>query len=315
VGVRDALEKIPFIASFGNFIDETSLLADLILPDHSPLESWLDNVPESGTTEAVVSLVPPALHPLHNTRAMPDVLLDVAHQLGGPLATALPQKTFEDMLRDAYAGLGEPNKHDSKAVAAAWDKMKAQGGWWSAEVEKPVAPAHPVSHPPFTMERPEFDGSEKDFPLHFLPYASQMLFDGSLAHLPWLQETPDPISTAMWGTWVEINPKTAGQKGIKLGDLVEVTSQHGSLRAPALISPGIAPDTVAMPVGQGHEHFGRYASGRGTNPLAILAPMIEPETGALAWAATRVKISRAGVGQLALFAGGLREHPQDEGQR
>src|SRR5262249_37155903 len=32
-GVKDALMKIPYIVSFGNFIDETSVLADLILPD------------------------------------------------------------------------------------------------------------------------------------------------------------------------------------------------------------------------------------------------------------------------------------------
>jgi len=314
-GVREALEKIPFIASFGNFIDETSVLADLILPDHSSLESWQDNVPESGAPEGVVSLAPPALHPLHTTRAMPDVLLEVAHQLGGPMATALPFKTLEDMLRTTYGGLGGGKKHDPKEDAAAWDKIKADGGWWSAQVQPSAPLLNPVSHPPIAMTEPEFDGAEVDFPLHFLPCASQMLLDGSLAHLPWLQETPDPVSTVMWGTWVEINPKTAGQKGIKQGDVVEVKSQHGSLRAPALISPGIGPGTVAMPVGQGHEHFGRYASGRGANPLAILAPMIEPETGALAWAATRVKISRVGEGRLALFAGGLRAHPQDEGQR
>ena len=75
---------------------------------------------------------------------------------------------------------------------------------------------------------------------------------------------------------------------------MEVASAHGSLRAPAVISPGIAPDVMAMPVGQGHETFTRYASGRGANPCAILAPVAEAETGALAWAATRVKIARVG---------------------
>jgi len=161
----------------------------------------------------------------------------------------------------------------------------------------------------------EFDGAEKDFPFHFLPFASQMMYDGSLAHLPWMQEAPDPISTAMWGTWVEINPKTAERLAIAQGDVVEVASQHGKIQAPALISPGIAPDVIAMPVGQGHEHFTRYASGRGANPIAILAPVTVPETGSLAWAATRVKISKLGLGKLVLFAGGLREHPPEEGQR
>ena len=83
-----------------------------------------------------------------------------------------------------------------------------------------------------------------------------------------------------------------------------------------MIFPGIAPDMVAMPVGQGHETFTRYASGRGVNPIAILAPSTEPETGALAWAATRVKIARAGDGdgRLIMFAGEMREHPDTKGE-
>ena len=47
--IREALGKIPYIVSFGSFIDETSAQADLILPDHAPLESWLDSIPESGS--------------------------------------------------------------------------------------------------------------------------------------------------------------------------------------------------------------------------------------------------------------------------
>ena len=46
--MRETLAKIPFIASFGSFIDDTSALADLILPDHSFLESWVDSTPGIG---------------------------------------------------------------------------------------------------------------------------------------------------------------------------------------------------------------------------------------------------------------------------
>jgi anaerobic selenocysteine-containing dehydrogenase len=122
-----------------------------------------------------------------------------------------------------------------------------------------------------------------------------------------MQEAPDPMSSAMWGTWVELNPVTADKLGIKQADLIEVASQHGTLRAPAMISPGVAPDMVAMPIGQGHENFTRYASNRGANPIAILAPMSVAGTGALAWAATRVKISRVGEGKLILFGASMRE--------
>jgi anaerobic selenocysteine-containing dehydrogenase len=114
----------------------------------------------------------------------------------------------------------------------------------------------------------------------------------------------------MWSSWVEINPATAARLGINEGDIVEVTSPQGALRTAAVLSPGIAPDVVAMPAGQGHTTFTRYASGRGENPVDLLADKTVAQVGSLAWAATRVKIARIGEedGRLILFAGGMREH-------
>ena len=125
------------------------------------------------------------------------------------------------------------------------------------------------------------------------------------------------MTSAMWSSWVEINPQTAEKLGIRKGDVVEITSSQGSVRAPAILSPGIGPDMVAMPVGQGHETFTRYASRRGANPIAILAPVVDTETGALAWASTRVKIARVADadGSLITFAGELREEPHEHRTR
>jgi len=165
------------------------------------------------------------------------------------------------------------------------------------------------------FQPPTFDGDAAQFPFHFLPYASAAFLDGSLAHLPWLQEMPDPMTSAMWSSWVELNPKTAERLGIGLGDVVEVASSIGSLQAPAFINPGLAPDIIAMPVGQGHAAYTRYASGRGVNPVELLAPVTHAETGTLAWAATRVKVARVGEpdGKLVLFSarGELRENPRE----
>jgi anaerobic selenocysteine-containing dehydrogenase len=307
--VRQALEKAPLIASFGSFIDETSVMADLILPDHSPLESWIEDTPDSGSVRTVVSVAPPAVLPLHDTRSMPDVLLDLAHELGGNLATALPWKTYDEAIQADFAALyKEKGSKDAKNADDFWSNAQAQGGWWAAEetvaenLSAARAPAEPVKY-----AAAQFDGNAVEFPFYFMPFPSQMFYDGSLASLPWMQEAPDPMSSAMWGTWVELNPATANKLGIKQADLVEVASQHGSLRAPAMITPGIAPDVVAMPIGQGHENFTRYASKRGANPISILAPVSVAGTDALAWAATRVKISRVGEGALILFGGSLRE--------
>ena len=309
--VKEALNEIPFITSFGAFIDETSSFADLILPDHSSLESWIDHVPESGTTEATVSVAPPAMLPLHDTRAMPDVLLDLAHRLGGRAGEVLPWKNYGEMLQATLAPLRRlPGSISAANDDEFWKKVKERGGWWSANgsaAPAPTAKIPPRSFPSVKNEEAQFDGPTEDFPFHFLPYASQQFFDGALANLPWMQEMPDVLTTGMWSSWVEINPQAAGRLGIEQGDLLEVASQHGKLRAPALLSPGISPDVIAMPVGQGHEEYGRYASGRGTNPLRIIAPAVEPSTSSWAWAGTRVSVTRVGKGELILFSGGPTE--------
>ena len=301
--VAEALSKIPYIISFGSFLDETSTLADLILPDHSFLESWLDDVPESGTSMSVASIAGPVMRPLHQTRSMPDVLIEIGQQLQRRLS--LPWKNFEQMVRASVNVLPEE--------LSSLEKIHEKGGWWSeAPMNQPNWVQTARRQTP--ASEAQFDGAPSDYPFHFLPYPSQAFLDGSLAHLPWLQELPDVISTAMWSSWVEINPKTAQDLKIAQGDIIAIKSGHGTLQAPALLSPGIAPDAVAMPIGQGHQNYTRYASGRGANPLSILSGMTEPETGAHAWAATRVRIEKLErveqKSPLILFSGGMREHEE-----
>ena len=258
--VREALEKVPYIVSFGSFLDETSSLADLILPDHSFLESWAESVPESGSLVAVASAAPPAMAPLHQTRATADVLLDVSRRLQTPLD--LPWESMEALLGATFAAFppaaegGDP-----------WMEAQEKGGWWGTlpgaargdgRRRLPGAPRRRRT----AFVEPQFDGDPAKFPFHFLPYASTTFYDGSAAHLPWLQEMPDPLTSAMWSSWVEINPQTAAKLGIGEGDLVDVTSAHGTLRSSAVITPGIAPTSSAC-------RWGRATrSSRATPPAA-----------------------------------------------
>jgi anaerobic selenocysteine-containing dehydrogenase len=93
---------------------------------------------------------------------------------------------------------------------------------------------------------------------------------------------------------VEIDPKTAQSLGVTNGDVVRVESAHGKLEAPAYVHPGAIPGVVSMAIGDGHAHYTRYATGRGANPLAILAPVWEKSTGQLAMGGTRVRLARVG---------------------
>jgi len=295
--VADVLKRVPFIASFGSFVDETSAFADLILPDHSFLESWVDAAPESGSAKATRTKFGPVMRPLYDTRSTPDVLLDVASKLARPL-TGLPS-SFEAFLNADRSNDRSNDRSTVRSTVRSNDRLNDR------------LPAGAAKAAPLQWTDPVFDGEASQYPYHFLPYASQGLYDGSNAHLPWLQEMPDPMTSGMWCSWVEINEQKAIELGIKQGDVIEVTSTQGSVRAPAFLNPGIAPDAVAMPVGQGHTNFTRYATNRGVNPLTILAPSTVAETGTLAWSATRVKLARVSGpdDSLILFGGATRERP------
>jgi molybdopterin-containing oxidoreductase family iron-sulfur binding subunit len=138
-----------------------------------------------------------------------------------------------------------------------------------------------------------FAGSAgQDYALVLFPHHT--LGDGRSAHLPWLQAAPDPLTSVTWQTWVELNPARARELGLVEGDLVRLESDQGSIEAPVYIHPAAPPDVLGVPVGQGHAQYGRWAQRRGANPLRLLAPLVDEGSGALAYAATRVRLTRTG---------------------
>ena len=158
--VRDGLDKVPYIVSFGSFLDETSVMADLILPDHSFLESWTEAVPESGAQTSVVSVAPAVDASLYDTRATPDVLLDIARRLQRPLE--LPWQSFEEMLAASFGAL-PPATPDVDAWTDAQGK-----GMWSGTLPAALArqSAAAVNAPGVAQayEEPRFDGEASEYP-------------------------------------------------------------------------------------------------------------------------------------------------------
>ncbi|RMH18258.1 MAG: 4Fe-4S dicluster domain-containing protein, partial [Gemmatimonadetes bacterium] len=111
---------------------------------------------------------------------------------------------------------------------------------------------------------------------------------------PWLHELPDPLSKITWHSWVEVHPRTAERLGLEEGDIVAVSSPHGSLEVPVWTYPGIREDTVAIAMGGGHTAAGRFADGKGVNPLALLPAEAEAPSGGLVTMATRVTLTPTG---------------------
>ena len=296
---RELLEQARTVLSFASFLDDSAAYADWILPDHDGLES---NTAVSPTVSPGAALTGSRafVQPLHDTRATEDVLADLAKRLERPFDVQTPESAFKSSF--------EATKPGSFSTAAEFSaQAERQGGWWA---EPSASQANPGTPAPATTE-PEFAGDGAEYPLHFQPYLSVQFGDGAGARLPWLQELPDAASSAMWGLPVEIDPGTATKLGVKNGDAVRVISPQGELEAPAYVNPAAIPGVVSMAIGQGHEHFGRYAAGRGANPLSIVADVYERETGVPAFGATRVRLEKgSGKQRLVQYAYVDREpHP------
>ena len=355
-GIGEALAQIPLIVSLSSFMDETTAMADLILPSHTYLESWGDDFPEPGVGFRAGAISQPVVSPLYDTRDTGDTLLAVAAAVNPD--GALTAATTEEYLRAQWRAIFEGDAPAEEVTAEAQEANAAETVEAAAEVvaqEAPegaaadapadaeatvsqVAPAEgavatdpdpagwmpdafdefwnsllragvwgentraeqgPVSVDASVIDAigvdaPEFAGSSESYPFILQPYMSLNMHDGSGANLPWMQELPDPLTSVVYGSWLEINPATAQELGLRDGDLVEVESPEGTVSVPVLTFPAIMPNVVAMPVGQGHSEYGRYASGRGANPIEILSSQMEPETGSLAWNATRVRLNPTG---------------------
>lgn len=297
--LEEALANVPNIVSFSSFVDDTAAHADLILPDHTYLESWGYQIPIPGADRPVVSGQQPVVQPLYDTLATADVLLTLAGRLGGAVAEALPWTDEQAFLQEIAAALhnNSLSAYDANTASGFWALWRQHGGWWS-EKEILIEPEPTdIVQQPLPASLPEFAGDAESYPFHLHPYASVTLSGGQGANLPWLQEAPDPMTTARWGTWVELNPETAHALGVEDNDVVRVTSPYGQLEAPVVVYPGIHPEVIAIPVGQGHTDYGRFAAGRGSNPLRLVAPATDADSGGLAWGATRVRLERTGKTQ------------------
>ena len=306
--LREVITSIPYIVSFSCFDDETTALADMILPDHSPYEAWNDSQTQTSSNNRLVNISKPVIEPLYDTRHTGDVMLAVAKKVP-QLASQATSDVFLDLVRAAHLEAADSEDADTK-----WEQIILRGGIWPDKALSPVAKASSTStKAPPAVEAPSFSSDEKDYPFHFLPYEHLTLGFGAQANLPLAQELPDPMTSISWGSWLEMNPETASKLGLGDGDIVTVESSQGRIDVPIVVFPGIRPDTVAMPCGQGHDRLGRYATHRGANPLSILAPLSESKTGTLAWAATRVKVTPSGR-KIRLAATGTNERLLEDRQ-
>ncbi|MFQ5892815.1 MAG: molybdopterin-dependent oxidoreductase, partial [Nitrospinota bacterium] len=153
VAFRRALDRVGFLVSFSPFMDETTALADLVLPDHTYLERWQDDPVGGVGAYAILGLRQPVMPPQHDTRHTGDVLIGLANAIGGSVGESFPWPNYLTLLKARARGLYEARRgsvmaevvEDSlravllrpgfwfqphKSFEEFWEAMVGAGGWW-----------------------------------------------------------------------------------------------------------------------------------------------------------------------------------------
>jgi len=282
--MKDALAAIGFKVSLSMFMDETTAQADLVLPLASYLEDWGTHVAAIQGDRPAISMQQPLMEVLYpETKGFGDILLSLLKA-----GNKEEYKQYDDYyayLRHAFSSMPEAFK-----AAGANDEMAWQTALQTGVISVSMT-ASQFSNNKVDIQEPKLDEANAQYPLHLIPSARLGLWDGRHANLPWLQEAPDQISKVVWGSWAEIHPETAAKFGVKNGDMIKVSSAHGEVTVQAAVIHTVHKDVLAIPMGQGHSDYGRYATNVGINPMQLLSPESDSKTGELALYSTRVSVS------------------------
>ncbi|HEX9666861.1 MAG TPA: molybdopterin-dependent oxidoreductase [Thermodesulfobacteriota bacterium] len=282
---EEAIMKVPFVASFSSFMDETTEHASIILPDNTPLESWGDYIPKG----SVYGLIQPTMSAVFNTKSTGDAIISITKKING-LENQFTANNLYEYLLESWRKI-HSRIASQKDFETFWVESVENGGVFRELPPLQVQLTNEAYSIDFSDLQPEIKG---DGELYFIPFPSYRYYDGRGANKPWLQELPDALTTAVWDSWVEIHPDTAGKIGIREGDFVSIESKYGSIETQAYIYKGIRPDTIAVPLGLGHKSYGRYAKDRGVSPVKILPAAIDKSSGGFAWLTTKVNVSNTG---------------------
>ena len=271
----EAFKKVPFVVWAGTVPDDSAEVAHLLLPIHHPLESWRDTFPRAG----VHGVGQPVMQPVFAGRPLGDVLISLANQSG---VGSLPWKDTAEAVKTEWAKLD-----GGKDANEFWIKSLTEGGVFSAATAAKVAlKTDALRSGPNAPEIPRFA---------LYAYPHPFLYDGRGADKPWLQEIPEPVTQIVWDSWAEIHPETAKEIGVVANQVVEIRSSENAIAAPVLVSERVARGIIAVPLGQGHTAYGRYAKNRGANAFALLRPRhTHIEVAARATGEAQINVTPAG---------------------
>ena len=237
----EKLAKVPFVAQYGLFDDETGELSTWHVPGTHYLEAWGDLRAFDGT----VSLVQPLIEPLYKAKSALE-LLALAAGRDGVTGHDLVRETWLEQLggdlpfkRTLHDGLMADSAAKAKSPALVWkDTGAGETAATAGSLDLAIVPDYAVG-------------------------------DGTYANNGWMQEMPRPVSTMTWDNAFTISQETAESLGLATGDMVELSAGSSSVTAPVLVSVGVPVGAGVVTMGYGRTAAGRVGNDVGFSVTAL----------------------------------------------
>ena len=310
------------------FLSETAQLADVVLP----AATWGEKTGTFTNADRTVHLSEKAVDPPGEARPDLEIFIDFAHRLGlkdkdgAPLVKwATPEEAFEAWKE---CSRGRPCDY----TGMTYDKLRgASGVQWPCTEDAPDgterlyadgqffadpqycetygrdlltgAPLEPTEYKALNPDGKAVIKFAEYLPPHELPseqYPLQLITGRTVYHFHTRTKTgrAPQLQAAAPEVWVEISAADAELLGIAEGDVTEVSSPRGSVRARARVS-GIREGVVFLPFHYGYWDRGGHepdGEGRAANELTITEWDAASKQPIFKTAAARVRRVGAGGG-------------------
>ncbi len=295
-----AMKSVPNVVSFSPAVDETSSLANLVLPANYSFETWGDYSPRQG----VSGFLQPIMGPVFNTRGLGDILISTGKKVKSEIS--FPWRDFNLALQ-GYWTRAYKDSGGSGTFRSFWENLLMRGGYWPQSPSPSPAPS--ITTTAFSFPAP---GQKPGKGMPVVVYPTIQFFDGRTANHLWVQEIPDSMTQTTWGGWVEIHPETAREMDLGKGDLIEMKTDFGVVEAPALPIYTVPKGVAAIPVGQGHTNFGRFADGLPANPFKLMPSGIDMTSGGIGNPGMYAAVRKTGASfDIAHTDGSFSQHGRD----
>ena len=234
--------------------DETATACDLLLPIHHALESWDDLRPRAG----VGRLMQPVMQPVFDSQATATSCSRRRAEGGRERWPRSPPRAG----RRTSSRPGPPSPSSRGALM----RRSSGGRRWRGAACSPTSAPVPRSGWPPAPQQVGWHGPglrrRRGATLRALPPTRPRCSTTAGAPTaPGCWRCPDPVTKITWHSWVEIHPETAPEMDVRDGEVLRLTSPHGSIEVPAYCTPGSVPTSWRCRSAWATPTFGEYATG------------------------------------------------------